>query len=107
MDNDLERSVRLLEDSLSTPNRGLFKKKFGRTPAQSENISNLSIGLEPELKNIISKGFSIYDSAVSKILQSDQSITGNVLQSSTAPWKNTFDSLYTEFFEILSTHSGK
>ncbi|CAG9860633.1 unnamed protein product [Phyllotreta striolata] len=105
MDNDLERSVRFLEDALSAPSRGLFKKKF--TSTRNENISELSTEVEPALKDIIRRDFSTYDSTVSKILQSDQSITGNVLQSSTAPWKGTFDSLYTEFFEVLSTHSGE
>ncbi|XP_050509495.1 nuclear pore complex protein Nup107 [Diabrotica virgifera virgifera] len=107
MDNDLDRSIRLLENALSTSNRGLFKKSFGKSKLATDNISNVSIAsADDDLRNIISKSFLTSDNAVSRILQSDQTVTGNVLQASTAPWKTALDSLYTEFFEILTSHSG-
>lgn len=108
MDNDLERSVRLLEDALSTSGRGIFKKSK-KTRRHSRKNLDLSISLGPlEYKRIlVNEGLSIYDETVSKFLQGDLTVTGSVLQANNLPWKTTLDSLNTEFFEVLQVHSGK
>ncbi|XP_056635270.1 nuclear pore complex protein Nup107 [Diorhabda sublineata] len=108
MDNDLNRSIRLLENALSSTNKGLLKKSFiQRHLGADENISRTSIpAVDTDLRNVINKHFSFNENVVSSLIQADQTVTGNVLQASQTPWKTTFDSLYTEFFEILSTHAG-
>lgn len=109
MDNDLERSVRLLEDALSTTGRGLFKKSAKKSRRNSKNNLELSISLDPlECKRLLVKeGLSIYDETVTRLLEGDLTVTGNVLQTNNLPWKTTLDSLNTEFFEVLQVHSGK
>lgn len=109
MDNDLDRSIRLLEDALSTTGRGLLKKSGKKARRSTSNhLADLTVTMGPyEYKQLLmSEGISIYDQTVSRFLQGDLTITGNVLQANNLPWKTTLDSLYTEFFEVLQTHSG-
>lgn len=108
MDNDLDRSVRLLEDALSASGRGLFKQSVRQSRLDSTNRVDLSIAINPnEYRRLLAnEGISIYDQTVASILQGDLTVTGNVLQAHNPPWKTTLDSLYTEFFEVLQTHSG-
>lgn len=108
MDNDLDRSVRLLEDALSTSGRGLFKKSFISSRKDTNDRFDLSITLGPQeyKKMLMNEGLSVYDQTVTRFLQGDITVTGSVLQASDLPWKTTLDSLYTEFFEVLQTHSG-
>lgn len=103
MDNDLDRSVRLLEDALS-PGTGLLKN---RTPRKYKDISfDLSLTLAPhEIKRIMTNNETLYDETITTILHADKSVTGNVIQSNT-PWKTAIDSLYNEFFAVLQNHLG-
>nr|XP_023016171.1 nuclear pore complex protein Nup107 [Leptinotarsa decemlineata] len=99
MDNDLERSVRLLEDALSLSGRGLFKSSFQRAP-------DAEVICPPFEDHVMRKSFM--EEATPKLsnILRDQSVTGNVLQANNTPWKTTIDRLYLEFFEVLQTHSG-
>lgn len=109
MDNDLDRSVRLLEDALSTSGRGLFKKSVKKSRKDTSDAIDLSISLIPHefTKLLMKEGISIYDQTVSRFLKGDSTITGNVLQANNLPWKTTLNSLNVEFFEVLQTHSGE
>lgn len=108
MDNDLDRSVRLLEDALSTTGRGLFKNSAMSSRKDKKDRFDLSItlGTQEYKKMLMNEGLSMYDQTVTRFLQGDITVTGSVLQASDLPWKTTLDSLYTEFFEVLQTHSG-
>lgn len=106
MDNDLERSVRLLEDALSTSGRGLFRKKSREYSKRNLNVS-VSMGPLEYKQLLLNEGLSIYDETVTRFLQGDLTVTGSVLQANNLPWKTTLDSLNTEFFEVLQVHSGK
>ncbi|KAG5892251.1 hypothetical protein JTB14_014621 [Gonioctena quinquepunctata] len=99
MDNDLERSVRLLEDALSLTGRGLLENSFHKSLATDENQFpyTSATNLYPNPHETSSK--------LSHILQ-DHTLTGNVLQANNAPWRTTIESLHLEFFEVLQTHSG-
>ncbi|KAJ8970967.1 hypothetical protein NQ317_012644 [Molorchus minor] len=101
MDNALERSLHLLENALSPSERGLFKKKgkFGRDPI------DFSFTVAPhELKKILEgTGSTFY---IDDTIRLDRSFAGNVSQSDGKPWKSAIDRLYTQFFEILQSHSG-
>lgn len=103
MDNDLDRSVRLLEDALS-PGTGLLKNI--RTPRKFKDF-DLSVTLVPhEMTRVMINNGTLYDETITTILNADKSVTGNVIQSNT-PWKTAIDSLYAEFFSVLQSHSGK
>ncbi|CAH1154193.1 unnamed protein product [Phaedon cochleariae] len=111
MDNDLERSVRLLEDALSTSGRGLFKKSLLKSRTDYDNRLDFSstVANHELLKHLRRQQHPSFDetgSKLSHILQGDQTVIGNVLQANVAPWTTAVDSLYTEFFEVLQTHSG-
>nr|CAH7732455.1 unnamed protein product [Callosobruchus chinensis] len=106
MDNDLERSVRLLEDALSPSTRGLFKLPGRRTqhdPDFSITLTNL------ERQQLLRSGseFSLYDRTLASILNKSDTLTGGVLQKRELPWTVTLNCLYIEFFEILQGHSGR
>ncbi|KAF7269580.1 nuclear pore complex protein Nup107 [Rhynchophorus ferrugineus] len=101
MDNDLNRSVRLLEDALSTPSRGLFKK-----PQKSLNeLTNMSLTLAPHELQRLNTTQYLYNETMTDLLQQDKTLTGSVIQNET-PWKTTVDSLYTEFFEVLQGYTA-
>lgn len=108
MDNDLERSVRILEDALSTTRTSLFKNTSRRSRVDQKKSLDLSVHLnEHEYKRMLmSEGISIYDDTVTRILQGNLTVTGEMLQANILPWKTTLDSLNTEFFEVLQVHSG-
>lgn len=108
MENDLNRSVRLLEEALSTTGRGLFKNSLRKSRGDTSNRFDLSVAVAPhEYKRLLMReGLSIYDQTVADFLKADTTVTGNVLQANNPPWKLALDSLYMEFFVILQTHSG-
>lgn len=102
MDNDLERSVRLLEDALQTPTKGLFKlsSKTGREKP------NLSITMAPEeVQKFLEWDCGSVQDTMSLYVDKDKTIAGSVIQAG-APWKNTVDNLYTEFADIMQGCSG-
>lgn len=112
MDNDLDRSVRMLEDALSTTNRGLFKLNINKhTKSRSSLLKaakdvDLSISLNPgELTNILNRSNNVTYNDTMAILMDDTIVRGAVIQTA-APWQTTLDSLYMEFFEVLQSHSG-
>ncbi|EFA09537.1 nuclear pore complex protein Nup107 [Tribolium castaneum] len=101
MDNDLERSVRLLEDALQTPTKGLFKVSTA-TPKREK--PNLSFTINPEDLTGLEYG-SVYQNTLSLFVDDDKTVTGSVIQAGT-PWKNTVNNLYTEFADILQGSTG-
>ncbi|KAJ8917651.1 hypothetical protein NQ315_005098 [Exocentrus adspersus] len=108
MENDLERSLHLLENALSTSGRGLFKRKF-REDASAANLLDLSLTLTPhELKKFMfSDGTLPYDETALLNVQADKTVAGSIIQAGNeTPWNTAVDSLYTEFYSILQSHSG-
>ncbi|KAK5644650.1 hypothetical protein RI129_005950 [Pyrocoelia pectoralis] len=104
MDFDLDRSLRLLEDSISTKGRFLLstpttpktkdlRKKTGDTPTTST------------FRKVNEKGdanFTIYDKSFSALIDDNNTITGSVLRLN-EPWKTTVNRLYLEFYETLQS----
>lgn len=104
MDNDLDRSVRFLEDALRPTGRGLFKTPNKSRLDKTQYDQDLSVTMAPyEIQKIMHQG-SKYNDTMSSILL-DTSVRGSVIQGN-APWKNALESLYIEFFEVLQSHSG-
>jgi nuclear pore complex protein Nup107 len=104
MDNDLERSVRLLEDALQTPAKGLFK--VAATTPKRDRIPNVSITMGPsELQRILGSDTMMFQDTMSMLIDHDKTVTGSVIQTAT-PWTSTLDNLYTEFADILQASSG-
>ncbi|XP_044748936.1 nuclear pore complex protein Nup107 [Coccinella septempunctata] len=105
MDNDLERSVRFLEDATSASGRGLFKT----VASQRKGISNLSITMTPYEMERIMQDKSIlgdYDDTMNILIESNQMLSGSIIQGAN-PWKSTLENLNTEFFEILQNFSSE
>lgn len=101
MDNNLDRSIRLLEDVLSQSNRSLFKTKKSQRSKADLSITLLDPHERSEaFQNTINVDYTLAD-----LLKSNRSISGTIIQSN-SPWKTAIDSLYMEFFEILQSHSG-
>lgn len=101
MDNDLNRSVRFLEDALSTPARGLF-----RTPTAKNTVPDLGITLCPgELDALQNHPSAFYESTMNDLLSINKTIPGGIIQQG-SPWKSTVDSLFVEFFEIMQGQTG-
>ncbi|XP_044271446.1 nuclear pore complex protein Nup107 [Tribolium madens] len=98
MDNDLERSVRLLEDALQTPTKGLFKVSTA-TPKHRKLSLTVNADDFPTLE------YRNYEDSVFLFADVDKTITGSVVQAG-APWKNTVNNLYTEFADILQGCTG-
>lgn len=82
MENDLNRSIRLLENALTPKSRGLIKIPTPR----SEKLT---------LREPLQESFS-------SIVDANKTITGSTIRK-VEPWKHTLDSLYLEFLEILQT----
>ncbi|KAL3266435.1 hypothetical protein HHI36_010609 [Cryptolaemus montrouzieri] len=103
MDNDLERSVRLLENAVSSTGRGLFKT----VSSQRKEDFDLSITMTPfEIQKLIQNATSSeYEDTMKFIFEGNQTLGGSVIQGP-SPWKTTMENLFTEFFEILQNHSG-
>ncbi|XP_030749921.1 nuclear pore complex protein Nup107 [Sitophilus oryzae] len=102
MDNDLNRSVRLLEDALSTPSRGLFKKSLSQHFNESKD---LTLMLAPHELQKLKSDHYLYNETMADLLHGDTTLTGSVIQNE-APWKGTVDNLYMEFFEALQGDSA-
>lgn len=89
MENDLNRSLRLLENALTPKSRGLIK--IGTPTPRSEKLTlNRSTLQEP------------FQESFSSIIDADKTITGSAIRKA-EPWKQALDSLYVEFLEILQT----
>ncbi|KRT85638.1 hypothetical protein AMK59_1849, partial [Oryctes borbonicus] len=121
MDSDLNRSVRLLDDSMSSQGGRLFKKGlFKAQKAKSlykDNISNTT--LTPEESTYLSDSRDIQfntsklinrvdtsrltDSTYAKLTNFNVTSTGSVIEAD-QPWKNAVNSLYIEFLEVMQTH---
>lgn len=89
MDNDLNRSLRILEDALTTSTRGLIK--IGTPKSLRESLHSTVIK-EPD-----EDSSQIFNASLSG---RDKTITGSVIRA-VEPWKSAIDSLYVEFLEIL------
>lgn len=88
MENDLNRSLRLLENALTPKSRGLIK--IGGTP-RSEKLSLNRSALQEPLHG-----------SFTSIVEANKTITGSAIRK-VEPWKQTLDSLYLEFLEVLQT----
>lgn len=84
MESELNRSARILESALTPKSRGLIK--FG-TP-KHDKTSNRSL-LREQLEG--------------SVIETSKSVTGSSIKRKTEPWKQTLDSLYLEFLEILQS----
>lgn len=89
MDNDLNRSLRILEDALATSSRGLIK--IG-TPKSLRESLHSTVVKDPD-----EDASQIFNASLSG---KDKTITGSVIRA-VEPWKIAIDSLYMEFLEIL------
>ncbi|XP_045478913.1 nuclear pore complex protein Nup107 [Harmonia axyridis] len=104
MDNDLERSVRFLEDATSSTGQGLFKT----IGSQRKRDINLSITMTPyEMERIIQEKSILggYNDTMNILIESNQMISGSIIQGAN-PWNTTLDNLNIEFFEILHNFSS-
>lgn len=99
MDNNLDRSLRLMEDMLSQTNRSVL-----RTRTSSAHKMDLSITLLPHEMTSAFRTTS-FDCTLADLMAQNRSITGTLIQSN-FPWKSALDSLYMEFFEIYQSHTG-
>ncbi|KAB0794317.1 hypothetical protein PPYR_11156 [Photinus pyralis] len=101
MDSDLDRSLRLLEDSisskgrflLSTPKNKDLRRKTMESPMTPQTLRKLDDKLGDS-------SFTIYDKSFSTLIDDNVSITGSIVRAS-EPWKATVNSLYLEFYETL------
>lgn len=105
MDNNLERSVRFLEDAVSTTGRGLFKT----IPSQRHKDVDLSITMSPyEMERIMQNNsiLSGFDDTMNLLIEGNQMLGGSIIQN-VNPWKSTLENLNTEFFEIIQNSSSE
>lgn len=94
MDNDLNRSLRILEGALTPQSRGLIKlnnSKSTREKLQDSSVAPLTRDTASEI------------SLHASLLSQNKTITGSVIRT-VEPWKNALDNLYVEFLEILQSH---
>ncbi|KAF5276258.1 hypothetical protein FQA39_LY06607 [Lamprigera yunnana] len=102
MDYDLNRSLRLLEDSIST------KGKFLLTTSKSKDKSRSVIGedsfsqAEKNDSEMMDINYTIYDKTFSSLVDDNKLLTGSVLRVN-EPWKVTVNTLFVEFYEILQS----
>lgn len=87
MENDLNRSLRLLENALTPKSRGLIKIGTPRSGKLTLSHSTLQEPLQESFSSII---------------EADKTITGSAIRK-IEPWKQALDSLYLEFLEVLQT----
>lgn len=87
MENDLNRSLRLLENALTPHSRGLIKIS---TPKSEKFTLNNSLLQDPSQDSFAS------------IVEANKTITGSAVRK-VEPWNQALDSLYLEFLEILQT----
>lgn len=94
MDNNLNRSLRILEGALTPQGRGLIKlntPKSARENRQDASVVTLARDTASET------------SLHASLLGQNKTITGSVIRT-VEPWKNAVDNLYVEFLEILQSH---
>lgn len=105
MNTDLERSVRLLEDALSTPRSTPTKTTFKATPRTQKRkiFSNVSMTVtDEEIRKYLNQEYDLPDD---DFTTTETSMWGAANQSGT-PWTNTINNLHLEFAEILQNNSG-
>ncbi|KAI4461724.1 hypothetical protein MML48_5g00010400 [Holotrichia oblita] len=113
MDNSLNRSLRLLEESVYSPGSRLFKKGlFKAQKTRSPYKDNISITLTPEELELLNESRTSYNN-VSTVINTTLGRLNNVNITSTGsvieanqPWGNAVDSLYVEFLEVMQTHAN-
>lgn len=85
MENDLNRSLRLLENALTPKSRGLIK--IGTPRSEKLTLSRSSLQEHPQ-------------ESFASIIEANKTITGSAIRK-VEPWNQALDSLYLEFLEIL------
>ncbi|XP_066138201.1 nuclear pore complex protein Nup107 [Euwallacea fornicatus] len=110
MNNDLCRSVRLLEEALAPSPGSLLRTPIGKKSklrSVTQADPDLSITVLPhEVDMILNDTPSfIYNQTMKDLLDTDKTIPGGIIQKQD-PWKTASDSLYLEFFEILQGQTG-
>ncbi|KAK4875289.1 hypothetical protein RN001_011711 [Aquatica leii] len=99
MDFDLERSLRLLEDSISRQGNLLITTTPKTKQRHSENLTPRS------LIDVEKQRYSINDKSFNAIVDENKSIAGSVLRIN-EPWKLTVNSLFVEFYEVLQSYTN-
>lgn len=87
MENDLNRSLRLLENALTPKSRGLIKIGTPRSERLTLGHSALQETLQGSFSSLVDANKTITGSAIRKV----------------EPWRQALDSLYLEFLEVLQS----
>ena len=109
MDVDLNRSLRMLEDSMilrntSTSRTNLLRRaQLIRAQTIKSVIGSGDADYSPE-NYLINLDDTCSSTALRNKIENDRTLTGSVINSN-KPWKNTLNILYVEFFEILQARS--
>lgn len=98
MDNDLNRSLRILEGALTPQGRGLIKLNTSQSIREKRGEKGRESSLIPLIRDTASE-ISLHAS----LRDQNKTITGSVIRT-VEPWKNAIDNLYIEFLEILQSH---
>ncbi|XP_017770654.1 PREDICTED: nuclear pore complex protein Nup107 [Nicrophorus vespilloides] len=101
MDIDLDRSVRLLDEAVASKSKNIFRR--GAKQLRKQNLQ-LSIDLSESEMKLFTDESTFYNESFNAVLNENKTLTGSIIRSN-EPWKNTTDSLYMEFFEVLQTAS--
>lgn len=104
MENNLGRSVRLLEDALQTPTKSVFKV----TPSSKKKdrkLIDLSLTMDEDSFDCLIQSDSAVLRNTMSMFADETTITGAVVHAG-QPWAGTIDNMYQEFAEILQSHSG-
>lgn len=106
MNRDLNRSVHILEDALSPHGRSLLRTgtpkraKFSSKIFDYEDVPEYEVSFRDPTKE--PEQFSFLKDNTSLI--QDRSITG--VSTFIKPWDNAYNSLYTEFLEVIQARSS-
>lgn len=109
MEEDLNRSLRMLDEVMSKPSRGLLKPGLLKDKLSAKKPEhNLTIVLTEEEKKYLDNQ-SIFnnitlDKTLNSFVEGNKTLTGSVIQNE--PWKNSVDILFTEFLEILQDRTN-
>ncbi|GJQ71846.1 Nup107 [Trypoxylus dichotomus] len=122
MDTELSRSIRLLDDSISSQGGRLFKRGLFKTQKvkglYKDNVSTTT--LTPEELEYLNESHGTQQYNTSRLINNDISSrlisssygrltnfnitsTASVIEAD-QPWENAVNSLYVEFLEVMQTH---
>lgn len=111
MDNDLNRSLRMLEEALSVKGKSLLHNVTPKKPllTPKERRAELPFSVSSQslehLDNASLLSNMPYENALSNILESNRALTGTIIREN-EPWRTTAEGLFMEFYEVLQSHSS-